>query len=116
MELSEAVISVNQYIMQPRFGGTGHFDRNISASSKNFCSFVIYPAFGNQEFFHLRHSRQRHDLPADGSNVQGPEQHQYDRVQRLSVRFPFTIDTRECIVILYREILTNNIPHQQSLV
>lgn len=28
LELSEAVISVNQYIMQPRFNGAPHFDRS----------------------------------------------------------------------------------------
>ncbi|XP_046462791.1 E3 ubiquitin-protein ligase TRIM37-like [Daphnia pulex] len=33
LELSEAVISVNQYIMQPRFAGANHFDRNVSTSS-----------------------------------------------------------------------------------
>ena len=41
LELSEAVISVNQYIM-PRFGGAGHFDRNLSASSKYFRKLSIY--------------------------------------------------------------------------
>lgn len=33
LELSEAVISVNQYIMQPRFASGSNFDRNVSASS-----------------------------------------------------------------------------------
>lgn len=33
LELGEAVISINQYIMQPRFSGATHFDRNGSASS-----------------------------------------------------------------------------------
>lgn len=36
LELSEAVISVNQYIMQPRYGASadaGHYDRHLSSSS-----------------------------------------------------------------------------------
>ena len=36
LELNKAVISVNQYIMQSRYGGNaggGHYDRQLSASS-----------------------------------------------------------------------------------